>query len=71
VLPPFPFDSLSPYRPIWHLTSRQRDLYKEAAPQIDYPVFTDQPHLIRSLKRLIGQTPAQIIRNSTPELLAP
>jgi hypothetical protein len=32
---PFPFDSLSPYRQVWHLTSRQRDIYKEAAQQTD------------------------------------
>ena len=28
--------------------------------------YADQPHLTRSLKRFIGQTPAQIIRQSQP-----
>lgn len=29
--------------------------------------YTDQPHLTKSLKRLIGQTPAQIIQMNWPE----
>jgi AraC-like DNA-binding protein len=29
--------------------------------------YADQPHLTRSLKRLIGQTPAQILRIARPE----
>jgi AraC-like DNA-binding protein len=29
--------------------------------------YADQPHLTRSLKRFIGQTPAQIIRESESE----
>jgi methylphosphotriester-DNA--protein-cysteine methyltransferase len=29
--------------------------------------YADQPHLTRSLKRFIGQTPRQIIYNSKPE----
>jgi hypothetical protein len=33
---------------------------------IDEAGYSDQPHLTRSLKRLIGQTPAQIARRSRP-----
>lgn len=29
--------------------------------------YVDQPHLTKSLKRLVGQTPAQILRASQPE----
>jgi AraC-like DNA-binding protein len=29
--------------------------------------YADQPHLTRSLKRLLGQTPAQLLRTSQPE----
>jgi AraC-like DNA-binding protein len=31
---------------------------------VDQAGYFDQPHLTRSLRRLLGQTPAQIIRNS-------
>jgi hypothetical protein len=33
---------------------------------IDEAGYSDQPHLTRSLKRLIGQTPAQVARRSRP-----
>jgi hypothetical protein len=33
---------------------------------IDEAGYSDQPHLTRSLKRLIGQTPAQIVRSARP-----
>jgi AraC-like DNA-binding protein len=29
--------------------------------------YADQPHLTRSLKRFIGQTPAQVVRASSPD----
>jgi AraC-like DNA-binding protein len=32
--------------------------------------YYDQPHLTRSLKRFIGQTPAQLLRHSRPEQLS-
>ena len=32
--------------------------------------YYDQPHLTRSLKRLIGQTPAQLLHHSRPEQLS-
>ncbi len=32
--------------------------------------YADQPHLTRSLKHLIGQTPAQIIDKSNPQQLS-
>ena len=32
--------------------------------------YYDQPHLTRSLKRLIGQTPAQLLQRSRPEQLS-
>ena len=32
--------------------------------------YADQPHLTRSLKRLIGKTPAQIIRKTEPEQMS-
>jgi len=34
---------------------------------VDQAGYADQPHLTRSLKRFIGQTPAQIVRLSQPE----
>ncbi|MBI1881009.1 MAG: helix-turn-helix transcriptional regulator [Chloroflexi bacterium] len=34
---------------------------------VDQAGYADQPHLTRSLKHFIGQTPAQIIRLSQPE----
>lgn len=34
---------------------------------IDRAGYADQPHLTRSLKRLIGQTPAQLLRLKPPE----
>jgi AraC-like DNA-binding protein len=33
---------------------------------VDQAGYTDQPHLTRSLKRLVGQTPAQIARVAQP-----
>ncbi|HEX9134837.1 MAG TPA: helix-turn-helix domain-containing protein [Ktedonobacteraceae bacterium] len=32
--------------------------------------YFDQPHLTRSLKRYIGQTPAQILQKSRPEQMS-
>jgi methylphosphotriester-DNA--protein-cysteine methyltransferase len=32
--------------------------------------YYDQPHLTRSLKRFIGQTPAQLLHHSQPEQLS-
>jgi len=37
------------------------------ADAVYYAGYADQPHLTRSLKRFIGQTPRQIIYNSKPE----
>lgn len=37
---------------------------------VDQLGYADQPHLTRSLRRLIGQTPAQLIGKSTPEQLS-
>ncbi len=37
---------------------------------VDQAGYSDQPHLTRSLKRFIGQTPAQIIGKSEPEQLS-
>jgi AraC-like DNA-binding protein len=37
---------------------------------IDKAGYFDQPHLTRSLKYFIGQTPAQILRQSQPEQLS-
>lgn len=37
---------------------------------VDQAGYTDQPHLTRSLKRFIGQTPAQLIRNRETEQLS-
>lgn len=34
---------------------------------IDEAGYSDQPHLTRALKRLIGQTPAQLVRRSRPD----
>jgi AraC-like DNA-binding protein len=33
---------------------------------VDQTGYADQPHLTRSLKRLVGQTPAQILRRESP-----
>ena len=37
---------------------------------LDQTGYFDQPHLTRSLKYFIGQTPAQILHQSQPEQLA-
>lgn len=40
------------------------------ADTIDQAGYYDQPHLTRSLKRFIGQTPAQLLHRSLPEQLS-
>lgn len=40
------------------------------ADTIDQAGYYDQPHLTRSLKRFIGQTPAQLLHHSLPEQLS-
>jgi hypothetical protein len=35
---------------------------------VDEAGYADQPHLTRSLKRLLGQTPAQILREPPPQV---
>jgi len=37
---------------------------------VDLAGYTDQPHLTRSLKQLVGKTPAQIIRKDEPEQMS-
>lgn len=38
---------------------------------VDLAGYSDQPHLTRSLKRLVGQTPAQILNSSIPNNFTP